>query len=55
VLKLAAVARHRGANTCSLLIFAVLESGEPMALNEVAVPFEEAGIALRGRAYRQLR
>jgi len=53
--KLEAVAGHREANTYSLLIVALLESGAPMTLDEVAVRFEAAGIADRARALRSLQ
>ena len=53
--KLEAVAGHREANTYSLLIVALLERGEPMTLDEVAVRFEEAGIADRAGALLSLQ
>jgi len=53
--RLEAVARHREANTYSLLIVALLERGESMTLDEVAERFEAAGIADRGRALLSLQ
>lgn len=43
--KLADLVRHREANNYSLLIVALLESGVPMTLVEVAARFEEVGLA----------
>ena len=53
--KLEAVVGHREANTFTLLLVALLERGEPMALADVAARFEEAGIAERSRALLSLQ
>lgn len=53
--KLTVVADHREANTFSRLLVALLERGEPMTLTEVAIRFEEAGIAERSRALLSLQ
>lgn len=50
-----AVAHHREANTFALLLVALLERGRPMTLTEVAMRFEEAGIAGRAHALSSLK
>jgi hypothetical protein len=49
-----AVATHPEANTFALFLVALLERGRPMTLAEVAMRFEEAGIAERGHALSSL-
>ncbi len=53
--RLEAVAGNREANTFALLLVALLERGAPMTLVEVAVRFEQAGIAARARALQSLQ
>lgn len=53
--KLEAVVGHQEANAYSLLLVALLERGEPMTLAEVAVRFDEAGVAERSRALQSLQ
>ena len=53
--RLEVAGHHREANTYARLIVALLESGRPMTLPEVAVRFEEAGIAWRDRALLSLK
>jgi len=53
--KLVALASHREANTFALLLVALLESGAPMTLADVAARFEEAGIAEHSRALLSLQ
>ena len=52
---LAAVVHHREANTFALRLVALLERGESMTLAEVAIRFEQAGIAGRARALSSLK
>jgi hypothetical protein len=53
--RLETVANHREANTFALLLVTLLERGEPMTLAEVAVRFEQAGIAERSNALLSLK
>ena len=46
---------HAQANSYTLMMVALLEKGGPMLLDEVAVRFEEAGIAPRESALRSLQ
>lgn len=53
--RLEGVKDHRGANTFSLLIVALLEAGGPLTLERVAERFERAGIAPFDQALRSLK
>ena len=52
---LAAVVPHREANTFALLLVALLESGRPMTLREVAARFAAAGVGPEERALLSLQ